>query len=197
MHWMPQLFLHCFSQWPSSSSIGPVFSLDFLLLLTYLKKPFLLSNTTLDSFNSNWALAFCVFPLHKWIAPLYPSCEDWSCFQRTYTFFFHLSSKRISLFSQAGHLPRLLSLQHIRIACSCASKRWSLNTDQPLWTTKPLKADIQGTLLNSFLITLKICSPEVQDSNSFDFFSHYTEIFKLDHFMITVAKTVTYHNIPE
>ncbi|KAK4806198.1 hypothetical protein QYF61_001121 [Mycteria americana] len=73
------------------------------------------------------------------------------------------------------------------IACSCASKRWFLKADQHSWTPKPSKADSQGTLLSS--------SP-IQGSNSAVLFSHYTENFQLNHFMITVAKTPAYPHIP-
>ena len=106
-------------RWPSSTSIGPMFSLDLLLLLTYLKMTFMLSETTLASFSCNWALAFHVFSWHKWTTALYFCCEAWPCFQRPYCFFFLLSSMRSSLFSKAGCLPLLLYLWHSGIACNC------------------------------------------------------------------------------
>lgn len=69
-----------------------MFSLDFLLLFTYLKKPFLLSDTTVANVNSSWALAFLVFSLQRWAAALYSHCEARPFFQRSYIFFFHPKS---------------------------------------------------------------------------------------------------------
>ncbi|KAM6408290.1 leucine-rich repeat-containing protein 56 [Rhynochetos jubatus] len=58
---------------PASFSSGSTFSLIFLLLLMYVKKPFLLSLTSLARFNSKRALAFLVASLHDLTTFLYSS----------------------------------------------------------------------------------------------------------------------------
>lgn len=50
--------------WSPSQVSLPMFFLDLLLLLSYFLQRFVLSATTLASFNSNWDLAFPVFSLH-------------------------------------------------------------------------------------------------------------------------------------
>lgn len=71
-----------FCWWSPVSTSSTVFSFDPPLLLTYLKKPFLLSNTTVASVNSNWAFAFPVFSLlQMWLKlctlPINPDFAAW------------------------------------------------------------------------------------------------------------------------
>lgn len=56
---------------PASFCSGPIFSLVFLLLLIHLKKPFLLSLTSLTRFNCKWALAFLITFLYTLTTSLY------------------------------------------------------------------------------------------------------------------------------
>lgn len=52
-------------------SNGPTFPLVFLLVLVYLKKPFLLSLTSLAKFSSRWTLSFLIQFLHNLTASQY------------------------------------------------------------------------------------------------------------------------------
>uniref|UniRef100_A0A8B9S2F8 Uncharacterized protein n=1 Tax=Apteryx owenii TaxID=8824 RepID=A0A8B9S2F8_APTOW len=103
---------------PTPFSKGPTFSLVFLLLLMYLKKPFLLSLTSLARFNSKRALAFLVASLHTLTTFLYSSQVACPPFHFLYTSFLWLSFARSSLLIHAGLLPPLLDFLLIGMHCS-------------------------------------------------------------------------------
>jgi len=84
---------------PTSLSSRPIFFLVFCLLLIYLKKPFLLSLTSLGRFNSRWALAFLISSLLSLTTFLYSSQVACPSFQVLQTFPFCLSFTRGSLLS--------------------------------------------------------------------------------------------------
>lgn len=128
----------------SSSNNRAVLSLVLLLLFIYFKKPFLLSSEILVSFNSNWTLVLWVISLQWWIASPYSSHVIWPCFQWPCAFFFCLSSRKWSLFSQDSLLPCLLDSWHFGITYSCAFKKWYLKTEQHGWTPRSWKAFSQG-----------------------------------------------------
>lgn len=163
-------------------------SLDLLLLVTHLKKPFLLSYTTLARFSSKWALAFCVFSLHIRTTALYSSFEAWPYFQWPYKFSFLLSSTKSSV--KLVFYPTCLTYNAKDLSApvfvKALLKTWPALMD-------PSKAGCQGTLLKSSMNSLKVFSTEIQSSNAGVIFSHCTEIstIKLNHFMITMGKTDT------
>lgn len=62
-----------------------------------------------------------------------------------------------NLFNQAGLLPLLLELSHSEFPAP-VSKSWFLKTQQHSWNPKSLRADSQGTQLNSPLNSLNLLS---------------------------------------
>lgn len=97
----------------SSSNNRAVLSLVLLLLFIYFKNTFLLSSAVLVSFNSNWTLVLWVISLQWWTASLYSSHAIWPCFQWPCAFFFCLSSRRWSLFSQDSLFFNCGQLMHV------------------------------------------------------------------------------------
>lgn len=90
-HFLTLLSLYPLSQkHPSYSAVCPHFPV-FHLLLMYLKKPFLLSLSSIDGFNSKWALAFLFTSLHTLTKFLYSSQLPRSFLHIPYTSFFCLS----------------------------------------------------------------------------------------------------------
>lgn len=83
-----------------------------------------------------------------------------------------------------------LVFQYIGITCFCTLKKWLLKSDYHLWTPVPSKADCQETLLTS---SLRLKSP-FPDSSVPKSFSCTSRDFKLNHSMISVAKTDADHH---
>lgn len=119
-------FLHFFfipSSQLSSTSIGPMFSLDVLLLLTYFKRPFLLADHSIR--------VPTLIKLQLFVSPscIYEPelCNFLAKLDLTFTghivFFSSWAPRGVSLFSQGGLLPLLLHLYCNGIAFSCASER--------------------------------------------------------------------------
>lgn len=93
---------------------------------------------------STLTLVLWVISLQWWIASPYSSHVIWPCFQWPCAFFFCLSSRKWSLFSQDSLLPCLLDSWHFGITYSCAFKKWYLKTEQHGWTPRSWKACSQG-----------------------------------------------------
>lgn len=106
-------------------SSRPLFSLVSLLLLTYLKKPFLLSLISLTRFNSKPS------PSHPWCPDNLPVFLPWAQtpFPRSNYFFFHLSFSMSSLLIHVGLLPPLPDLLLFGVHQSWAWK-WCLSVNQ-------------------------------------------------------------------
>lgn len=105
--------------------------------------------------------------------------------------FFHLMSKRRFLFSQSSLAPHLLDFQFLGIDCSCAPRSWWLKSDQHWRTPGPSKAFSWGTFIYWFPEQPEVSSSHVHGWSFAGTFPSVTRDFKLDGFMVAVAKTAT------
>ena len=90
--------MSCVTSSPAPCRSRPIFSLVFLLPVTYLEKPFMWSLTSLARFNSMRTSAFLTVSLHAQIGFLYSFQATWPCFHCQYISFLCLSFSRSSLF---------------------------------------------------------------------------------------------------
>lgn len=146
------------------------------------KKLFLLSDTTLDSVISSWALAFflllfspCRCKLQLCILPVKPEVII-ACSVRQV-----LCPIRLTCSTMALPASRLLK------GCSWKAtvSHGSLNSSKQIhrgycWLTSEY---------------LKVCSLKVHCGNSAEIFSCCSKSFELHYFIITVAKAATYHHL--
>lgn len=116
---------------PALLNSKPMFSLTFLFLPVYLKKPFF---TFLTSFNSSWALAFLTVPacLGCVSIPLLASPSSLPPLH-TFSFVFELSQHWVDLIICAGLLSCLLYFLLVRIDCSSTLRKLTLKIRQHTW----------------------------------------------------------------
>lgn len=156
-----------FVRGPSSTSIGPVFSLGLLLLLTCFTSPFLVSSTPTGHFQLFLGFGLACHLLYLWTSVIF--LEVLILLLDIIQSFFSLSSKRSSLLSQAGLLSLLPDLWHNGMACSQTFQQWFFKTDQHSW--RPQKHIPRGDCKVATWVAENLLSQNTQQKLCWTFFS--------------------------
>ena len=130
-------------RWPSTRSIGPM-SLHLLLLLTYLKKPFLLSDISLASSSSSWALAIHVFSLRIWTTVSVRLCWEYTDFYSTWS---------LEMMLDGYIMGFVVSVKTHRILWKLEGTSGCLHTQQRTNWIKLLKVVVNGLYSTCMTVT--------------------------------------------